>query len=132
MWPWELSIFVFDQVEREYVTGFRQTLLCGSELGALMLTHKLSKESVAVKNRSVTQPVFEGQWIPEEDKQELIIQLWWMLAILNNPYTASSFSDIDVCPGFLVLASDRESIECVSLLFGLIMKDLYYFQLAQS
>lgn len=44
-------------LEREYVTGFQQTLLCGSELGALMLTHKLSKGSVAVKNRSVTQPV---------------------------------------------------------------------------
>lgn len=43
-----------------------------------MLTHKLSKESVAVKNRSVTQPqCFEGRRISEEDKQEceLIIQL---------------------------------------------------------
>lgn len=71
---------VFGQIEREYITGFRQTLLCSSELRALMLTHRLSKESVTVKNRSITQPqCFEGRWISEEDKQEfesmLIIQL---------------------------------------------------------
>lgn len=51
-----LNDHVFVKIEREYVTGIQQTLLCGIKLGALKLTHKLSKEeSVAVKNRSVTQ-----------------------------------------------------------------------------
>lgn len=112
---------VFSKIEREYLKGFQQSFLCTSDLRALMLTHRLSKESAAVKNRSLIQPQsFEGQWISKEDKQKfeslLIIHLWQKLAILKNPYTASPYSYIDVFAVLYVLHWDsgRESIECES------------------